>query len=196
MSISGIGNGSSWFSNWGSADKTKSAEGVARTRAPLQQLGADLRSGDLAAAQGDFAAITGASGRPMNSRDATDFGAQMGALGTALQNGDLPAAQAAFQKISGLVNRSGLHSMHHHRHHHSGAQGAAPTAPDASPADPFAPVFDSLGAAVQTGDFTGAQNAFTNLQSLLENAPERKTAFPSGNPAPSDPTVSTINLRA
>src|SRR5882724_10715681 len=75
-------------------------------------------------------------------------------LGKDLQSGNVPAAQQDYSAIQqGLQNGTAqLHAHHHHRVHGGGEGGQ------------FSQLFDQLGQALQSGNLTSAQQAYTTLQ--------------------------------
>ncbi len=93
-----------------------------KRRADMQQLGKDLKSGDLAAAQQDFNSIqTLAQGGPLSGGNAFKVSARQQdftTLGQDLQSGDLAGAQQAYAQLQATFN---------HRSH-----VATPTAADSS----------------------------------------------------------------
>jgi hypothetical protein len=77
-------------------------------QADLQQLGKDLKAGDLSAAQQDFNAIqTLAQSGPFANGNAFKVSARQqdfAAIGQALQSGDLVGAQQAFSQLQGTFH--------------------------------------------------------------------------------------------
>jgi len=76
-------------------------------RADLQQLGKDLQSGNLSAAQQDFSAIqTLAQSGPFagDSFKLSNRQQDLAAIGQALQSGDLAGAQAAYSQLQSTFN--------------------------------------------------------------------------------------------
>ncbi|HVU33900.1 MAG TPA: hypothetical protein VHE61_10725 [Opitutaceae bacterium] len=130
-------------------------------RQDLNTLQSDLKSGNLAQAQTDFATLLddapalksqlSSAGSPTNASGQTS---PLGVLSTALQKGDVSGASTALTSLQQSLR--GLH--HHHHHHHDGdenaAGGAGSTATD----------MQSLAGALQSGNLTAAQQAFTQLQ--------------------------------
>lgn len=88
-------------------------------RADMQQLGKDLKAGDLSAAQKDFAAIQSlAQSGPFANGDAFKVSARQqdfASIGQALQSGDLAGAQQAFAQLQATF------------HHKSVTPSAAPS---------------------------------------------------------------------
>jgi hypothetical protein len=169
MSVSGISSTS--FCQPGAVQNS-----YQQRRAEFQQLGQALQSGDLSAAQQDFAELTQTSsgqtqGVP-TAQSAQSAKSQMVAqefnnLGQALGSGDLVRAQQAYsqmqQDVQGAQQTQG---HHHHHHHHAVTQAAQSGTSDSS---------NSSGGSTSTGGSTntagsssgGAATAISNLMSLF-----------------------------
>ena len=149
----------------------------------FQQLGEDLKSGDLSAAQSDFAklqqigpaALSDPSIQPDN-RLAQAF-AQ---LAQDLQSGDLSAAQ----KDYALVQKVFQHQAERgERHHYAKAQ--------------IKQAFDALGQALQAGDLASAQKAFAVLKHDLQKLADSHEHTAAPSPAvPAPPATDTISVTA
>jgi hypothetical protein len=136
MSVSGV---SSSFFNF----NTQSIQNrVQQFRQEFQQLGQDLASGNLSAAQSDFATLQ-------------QLGAQSNTNTASLQSGNLTAAQQDLSTLTKDMQSQAVHG--HHRHHYSGGQGNA-----------ISQSFSQLGQALQAGDLSAAQQAYTTLQQDFE----------------------------
>jgi urate oxidase len=117
-------------------------------RAEFQQLGQDLQSGNVTAAQQDYAELTastsGASSSSTTAATATSSSSstassasslaqEFTALGQALQTGNLSAAQQAYSAMQqDAQSISQTQGHHHHHHHHSGASSNSQTSTDGS----------------------------------------------------------------
>jgi hypothetical protein len=124
----------------------------------FQQLGQDLQSLNLTAAQSDITAIQKNmpagdlnAASQSDSKIATDFRQ----LSTDLQEGNLTAAQSDyttlqkdFQSVSAYGNN--------HRHSNDGSHSSA-----------INELLNELGSALQSGNLTNAQQAYTSLQQDL-----------------------------
>jgi hypothetical protein len=151
----------------------------------FQQLGQDLKSGNLSAAQTDFATLQ--SGLQQNNSSSTsqsnnpivhDF-AQ---LASDLKVGNLSAAQQDFTALQQSLNTAGTAGAQGHHHHHhasdsSGSNGANSIGGSINQA------FTQLGQALQSGNLSNAQAAYTTLQQDFQ-------LFTQNNPTPSQPTSS------
>jgi len=140
-----------------------------KLRQEFQQLGQDLQSGNLSQAQADFAAL-----QPGNSQQSASAATQNTAgtiasafkqLSSDLQAGNLPAAQQDYSNIQQDFQQQSSSSVasHHHHHHHP-----APAQDSSGSQDPFSQLFSQLGQALQSGNLSAAQSAYTTLQQDFE----------------------------
>jgi len=153
MSVSGVFSSS--FSN-------TSTENVQNTRQQIQQdfeqLGNDLQSGNLSAAQADFATLeqlmpqnNSATAAQSNNPIAQAFNQ----LSQDLQSGNLTAAQQAYANIQqDFQNQTARTEGHPHHHHHHGGGGA----------NSFSQLLSQLGQALGSGNLSQAQQVFATLQ--------------------------------
>jgi hypothetical protein len=148
-----------------------------QTKQDFQQLGKDLQSGNLSAAQSDLATLlqsrpqsaaqtaappvqnAAASGQS-GSAIAQDF-AQ---LSTDLQAGNVSGAQADYTSILQAFQNRAAQSQnqapaHAHRHHGSGNSGNS---------NSITQEFSALGQALQAGNLSSAKTAYTTLQQDFE----------------------------
>jgi hypothetical protein len=89
----------------------------------LQQLGQALQSGNLSAAQSDFASLQQAFSQPAatNAPATSPLGQAFNQLASDLQSGNLSAAQKDFSPLQQDVQSlNGSSSRYGHHHHHSG----------------------------------------------------------------------------
>jgi len=168
MSVTAVGGTNPWFAQWASAGAATPTSGTTPAQS-IAQLGQDLQAGNLSAAQTDYLAIGNSSPDGSTANDTNSFAQQWGALGQALQNGDLSGAQQDFSQLQQTLGANGVHHGHHH--HHGGAGASASSAVGAAQTtqgtDPFEAAFQQIGSSLGTGDITGAQSAFSQLQSML-----------------------------
>lgn len=127
-------------------------------RNELQQLSQDLQSGNLTAAQQDYATLS-QSGPLANSQSTNPLVQDLQAVGTALQGGNLTAAQQAFTTFQNAVQQQGA-QVHGHGHHHHHGGGSAN--------NEVAQAFNTLEQAVQSGNQSSAQSALAALQQDLQ----------------------------
>jgi len=194
MSVSGVGNNSSWFPNPALLNKPRGESATPKTSASAAALGQDVSGSNLGLA--GVQTVTGASGGQMNHQDSNSFGQSMSTLAQAIQSGDVGSAQDAFAKAKALLASSGVHG--HHHHHHAGARPAATADPSASTGstDPFATAFAAIGQSVQNGDLAGAGAALSSLDGLLQGATKKLTRPPIGANGPSNPPGTAIDITA
>jgi outer membrane protein assembly factor BamD (BamD/ComL family) len=149
MSVSGIFNGNFTYSN------TQSAENTSQQIQPdFEQLGQALESGNLSAAQEDFATLeqllpennstaAAASNHPMAQA--------FNRLSQDLKSGNLSAAQQAYANIQQDFQSQAPQKEGHHHHTHPGGSE-------------FSQLFSQLGQALTSGNLSAAQQAFATLQ--------------------------------
>ena len=110
MSVSGI------FSSGFSTNQVSSQHQL--TNSQFQQLGQDLASGNLSAAQSDFAALAQALKQPatVSASSASNPVAQaFQQLASDLNSGNLAAAKQDYSTVSNLAHLSTNWRLHHHR---------------------------------------------------------------------------------
>jgi hypothetical protein len=140
MSVAGISNSSTF-------DSAPSVHhNVYQLRQEFKKLGEDLKSGDLSAAQADFATLQqlhspGPVASPTVSKHPIAYGFRQ--LAEDLQSGNLFGAQQDYLKI-----REAYRNRVEHRHHPPG--GGGPTQ-----------LLSQLGQALQPGNAGAAQQAYS-----------------------------------
>lgn len=152
----------------------------------------DLSSNDLSDAQQAYTTLTQDLQNISQAQSGQQTGASnqittdLSAVGTALQSGDLTTAQSAFttltqdllsaaqsrqQVLSGQQVQSGEQTYtsygHHHHHHGDSSQTTGST---------LATDLSAVGTALQSGDLTTAQSAFTTLMQDLAGTTENTAA--------------------
>jgi len=127
-----------------------------KVRQEFQQLGSDLQSGNLSAAQADFAALqkmhpqsSSTSSSPTSSPISQDFNQ----LAADLKAGNTTAAQQDFTKLQQDFQSQQTQGHHHHRHHSGG---------DSSSSD-VSQLFTQLGSALQSGNLSAAQQTYSAM---------------------------------
>ncbi len=129
----------------------------------FQQLGQDLQSGDLSAAQSDFTALQQLSPQINATASAQSSGPLAQAfsqLGTDLQAGNTTAAQ---QDYSNVQQQMASRTARGHHHHRSGGGD-------------LTQLVQQLGQALQAGNLSGAQQAYTSLQQQVQLLGEADTS--------------------
>ena len=193
MSISGISSSTYVYQNQ-----------FQQTRKDFSTLQTDLSSGNLTASQQAYAALM----QDMQNTTQAQSGQQtsgnsqisndLAAVGSALQSGSLTGAQNAFATLAQDVQSATQtasqvqggqqtyegHGHHHHHHHGGGISQATATT--------LSNDLAAVGSALQSGDLTGAQTAFTTLMQDLGGTGQSTTAT-SGTAATAQTVGSTIN---
>ena len=122
----------------------------------FQQLGKDLQSGNLSAAQSDFASLQQL--QPQNnstssSQSNNPIAQAFSQLSQDLQSGNLSAAQQDYTAIQQALQSQGAQGAQGH-HHHGGSGSASE----------INQLLSQLGTALQSGDLSTAQSTFNTLQ--------------------------------
>ena len=153
MSIAGILSSSLFSSN------SQALSPQQQFQKEFQRLGQALQSGNLSAAQSDFATLQQTSSSPSASASTSSPIAQaFSQLGKDLQSGNLSAAQQDFSKIQ-QATQSQSPQAHHHHHHHGGGGGGS-----SSSQSTLALEFAQLGQDLQAGNVSAAQQAYSSVQ--------------------------------
>jgi outer membrane protein assembly factor BamD (BamD/ComL family) len=153
MSVSGISS-SSLFDL---IDSTSAQTQKQQVQQEIQQLGKDLSAGNLSAAQADFATLQKNDPQASSATSSTSSNPIAQAfqqLAKDLQLGNLSGAQQDFSTIQQDIQSQG---GGHHRHSHAQDSSAAQQ-------NPVAQLFSELGQALQSGNLSAAQQAYTTLQ--------------------------------
>ena len=147
---------------------------VQKIQTEFQKLGQDLQSGDLSAAQADFATLqqlqpqTSSAAPTQSANSITQDFAQLAAD---LKAGNTKAAQLDYAKIQQDL-QSQMTQAHHRRYHHCNGK-------DGSSA--IGQLFTQLGQALQSGNLSTAQQAYAALQQNFQPyAPTNALPAPSG----------------
>jgi len=145
----------------------------------LQQLGKDLQSSNLSAAQSDFAALQKAFSQPpagsaviaspFSSTASTSNPAiqAFNQLAADLQSGNLAAAQKDFSTVEqDLQSANGTQATSHFHHHHhlSGGGGSGGSTNQTS----LLQDLNQVGQSLTSGNLSGAQRAYATLQQQLQ----------------------------
>ncbi|MGO9127508.1 MAG: hypothetical protein ACLP6G_21805 [Terriglobales bacterium] len=132
----------------------------------FQQLGQALQSGNLSAAQSDFATLQqnspSTSATASTSASSSNPIAQaFSQLGKDLQSGNISAAQQDFSNLQQDVQSQGTQAHHHHHHHGGGGAGGGQ---QTSLAQEFAQLSQDL----QAGNLSAAQQAYSSVQQSFQ----------------------------
>jgi hypothetical protein len=144
----------------------------------MQKLSQDLQTGNLSAAQSDFATLQAAFSQTATSTGAGSTASTSGAstsnpvaqafnqLGTDLKSGNLSAAQKDFSTVQQDLQSQGGPSTGHLHHHHRispGNVGEDPTDQNVLLQD-----LNQVGQNLTSGNLAGAQQAYATLQQQLQ----------------------------
>ncbi len=153
MSVSGISS-SSLFDYSTQSVQNK----MQQFQKEFQQLGQDLQSGNMSAAQSDFATLqqyapqtSSTSSSQSNSPIAQEFSQ----LAKDIQSGNTSAAQ---QDYSTIQQDMQSHAAEGHHHHHSSGGGGE------GGQSAVSQLMTQLGQALQSGNLSSAQQAYSTLQ--------------------------------
>lgn len=144
----------------------------------FQQLGQDLQSGNLSAAQTDFTTLQSLSPQSSSASSATSSSGSTSSnpiaqefqeLSQALQSGNLTGAQQDYSQLQQDFQSQSSSGEHHH-HHHSGGSGSSE----------ISQLFSQLGQDLTSGSLTSAQQVYATLeqtfQSLTSSTPQSSLA--------------------
>jgi len=159
----------------------------------FQLLGQDLQSGNLPQAQSDFESLqqllpsgqqssllSPASGAQSSSPLAT----AVSQLAQDLKSGNKTATQSDLatvqQDVQQLGQQQGASSARHH-HHHGGGESSQ----SSSQQNAISTLFGQLGQQLQSGNLSGAQQAYSTLQQDFQQFALNNSSTTSGAPSAS-----------
>jgi len=182
MSVAGI------FSSSLSAYNPQSIQGrMQQFQQEFQQLGQDLQSGNLSAAQSDFATLQQSAPQANSTASAQSSNPIVQAfnqLSTDLKSGNTAAAQQDYATIQQDFQNQGTQNQgaHHHHHHHGGG---------GSQQNAISQMFQQLGQDLQSGQLSAAQQAYGSLQQEFQQfAATNGVAVTAGGASASGVSVS------
>ncbi len=167
MSVSGI---STSLYNYDSQNAQNSLQQIQQT---FQQLGQDLQSGNLSAAQSDFVTLQSLvpNSSTSSSQSNNPIAQAFTQLAKDLQSGNLSAAQKDFstiqQDFKNQATQSQTGATQGHHHHHGGGSSE------------ISQLLDQLGTALQSGNLSQAQSAFASLQQQFQQSGQASGLQPS-----------------
>jgi hypothetical protein len=160
MSISSILSSSPVVSGFSvSSPSAKGGSALNQLRQQFQQLGQDLQSGKLSAAQTDFTSLQQGVSTSFSALGHNPITQALKQLQTQLQSGDVAGTPTADGPPIQVQNQTTSGHLHHHRH----SQGPTidPTVTSLGQG------LDQLGQALQSNNLSAAQQAYnTMLQGL------------------------------
>jgi soluble cytochrome b562 len=152
MSVSGISS-----SNLFDSSNQTIQNNMQRLQKEFQQLGQDLQSGNLSAAQSDFVTLQQLGPQSSSSSVAqtnTPIAQAFNRLAKDLKSGNISGAQQDFAQIQQAFQNQASQTQGHHHHHHGGGEGVG---------NAISQLFDQLGQALQSGNLSSAQTAYNSL---------------------------------
>jgi outer membrane protein assembly factor BamD (BamD/ComL family) len=157
MSVSGISS-SSLFDSINQTTQNP----LQQFRKEFQQLGQDLQSGNLSAAQSDF--VTLRQLRPQSNptsvaQNNSPIAQAFNQLAQDLKAGNISGAQQDFTQIQQALQNEASQSQGHSHHHHGGSESGSGA---------ISQLFQQLGQALQSGDLTTAQQSYNSLLQDLQ----------------------------
>jgi hypothetical protein len=183
MSVSGISSSNLFdYSTQDVQNKMK------QIQQEFQQLGQDLQSGNLSAAQSDFATLQQLAPQNNSTSSAQSnnpIAQAFSQLSKDLQAGNLSAAQQDYSTIQQDFQNQAA-QMHGHHHHRHGGGGSGTNA--------ISQLFDQLGQALQSGNLSTAQQVFSSLQQQLQQLSQ--TGTQSSAQTSSQPNSTSISVNA
>jgi outer membrane protein assembly factor BamD (BamD/ComL family) len=206
--VSIIGILSSNLFSAGAAQNTQSPQSntsvFQQIKTEFQQLGQDLQSGNLTAAQSDFTTLTqNLSGANQSSASTASSATGNNALAQAfaqlgqdLQSGNLQGAQQDFANVQQDVQQISSQQVGgHHGHHHHHTESSQSSSSQQT--NPIAQAFSTLAQDLQAGNLSGAQSAFSTLQNDLQQIGGFLTAGSNGTSSPAVPSATgSLNVTA
>ena len=194
MSVSGISSSAPLQTSVAQGAQNK----IQQTQAQFQKIGQDLQSGNLTQAQADFTTLSQQLPSSQQAANSTSAGPTstlakaFQTLGQDLQAGNLAASQADFAAIQQDTQQKGSGQTHgHHHHHHSGAEPAQQTN------GTLQQDLTSLGKALQAGNLSSAQQAYSTFQTDLQQEFSNLSAA-TGSTTTASPTTASgaVNVSA
>jgi outer membrane protein assembly factor BamD (BamD/ComL family) len=157
----------------------------------FQQLGQDLQSGNLSAAQSDFATLqqlTPQNNSTLSAQSNSPIAQAFEQLSQDLQSGNLSAAQQDYSTIQQDFQNLGvqMYGRHHHRAGGGGSQTSSQT-------NPMSQLFEQLGQALQSGNLSTAQQVFSSLQQEFQQLSQSGGMYSGQNSLRSRSTGISVN---
>jgi hypothetical protein len=180
MSVSGISSGN--FLDYNT--QTIQAR-MQQFRQEFQQLGQDLQSGNLSAAQADFASLQQVGPQANSTSSAqsnTPIAQAFNQLSQDLKSGNLSAAQQEYATIQQDFQNPA--SRAHHHHHHGGGNGESAVTQ----------LVEQLGQDLQSGNVSAAQQAYNTL---MQDFPQVGQTNGAGSTAQSSQSsINSVSMTA
>jgi soluble cytochrome b562 len=171
MSISPISSSSLFYYGTQNVQNGNGQNGMQQIQQEFQQLGQDLQSGNLSAAQADFATLqqlVPQANSASSSQSSNPIAQEFNQLSQALQAGNLSAAQQDYATIQQDFQNQAAQGQEHHHHHHRGGGGSG--------ASGISQLLSQVGQALQSGNLSAAQQAYSSLEQVFQQfAPSSAT---------------------
>jgi hypothetical protein len=148
----------------------------------FRQLGQDLQSGNLSAAQADFATLQqlASQANPASTAQSSNPIAQeFDQLSQDLKAGNLSAAKQDYTTIQQDFQNQAAPAHHHHHHRRSGGG-----------ANPISQLLGQLGQALQSSNLSAAQQAYSALQQEFQQFGQSSATQGTGQSNPTGVSVS------
>jgi outer membrane protein assembly factor BamD (BamD/ComL family) len=178
MSVSGISS-SSLFNTQGVQSTFQ------QFQQEFQQLGQDLQSGNLSAAQSDFSTLQNllSQNSSATAHSNNPIAQAFSQLAKDLQSGNLSAAQQDFttlqQDFQNQSAQNQTQSTPGHHHHHGGSGSSE-----------LSQLFTELGTALQSGNLSTAQQAYNSLAQQFQQSSQSSGLQTESTSASAASTVS------
>jgi len=182
MSVSGIFSSDlSIYSNQNAQNNRQ------QFRKEFEQLGQDLQSGNLSAAQADFVSLQqlGPQGTSTSAQGNSPLAQAFNQLAQDLQSGNLSAAQQDFANIQKTFQSHSEQTHRHHHHHQGGGNNSE-----------VSQLFSQLGQALQSGDLSGAQQAYNSLMQAFGKGSGQSSTPSATQSATQQPATNGVSVNA
>jgi len=162
MSVSGISSNLFGLNNPSVQNKAE------QIQQEFQQLGEDLQTGNLSAAQSDFTTLqqlvpqsSTTTSAASSTQSSNPLAQAFNQLGQDLQAGNLSAAQQDYANIQqDIQNQAGQVQGHGHHHHHGSGDDEQ---------NSMSQLFEQLGQELQSGNLSAALQSYSTLAQDLQS---------------------------
>lgn len=182
MTVAGI---FSTLLNYGT-QSTQSAQSATPGQQSFQQefqrLGQDLQSGNLSAAQTDFAALQQTGNLPVSTAStgtSSSIAQEFSQLSADLKAGKLSSAKQDYESLRQDFENHKLEDNGRHHRHSTGGSGS----------NPISQLMGQLGQALQTGNLTSAQQAYSALEQDFQR-------FTQSSASTNQPASNSVSISA
>jgi hypothetical protein len=151
----------------------------------FQQLGEDLQSGNLSAAQSDFVTLQQLGPKGLSDptiQSSNPLSQAFSKLSQDLSSGNTSGAQQDYAKIQQAFQSQAARTKGHHGHHHGSSGGE----------NEIGQLMDQLGQSLQAGDLSSAQTAYNSLVQDLQQVSQGSEVTAALSPS----TANSLSLNA